>query len=92
MGNIGSITPVDVAEGTAVLNVTCSRRDRAGRYQVDSLIAHRGADLGTPLLLRDLSANRLKRQSINVYDLSAIHCPDLPALFLPPAGPEKTEP
>jgi hypothetical protein len=92
MGNIGSITLGDVAERTAVLNVACSRCERAGRYRLDSLITQHGADFGVPLLLRDLSANCPKRQSITVYALCGIHCPDLPALFLPPPDSEKPGP
>jgi hypothetical protein len=84
MGNIGSMTLGDVAERTAVLNVACSRCERAGRYHLDSLITQHGADFGIPLLLRALSTDCPKRQSSgSAYDLCGIHCPDLPALFLP---------
>jgi hypothetical protein len=82
MGNIGSITLSDVAERTEVLNVACTLPARGGRYHLDSLIARHGPDFGIPLLLRNLSADCLKRESITVHDLCGIHCPDLARLFL----------
>jgi hypothetical protein len=41
-----------------------------------------GRTFGIPDLLRQLSADCPKRQSITVYDLCGIHCPELPAFFL----------
>jgi hypothetical protein len=45
---------------------------------------------GIPSLLALLSANCPERQAgvASIYDLCGIHCPGLPALFLPP-GTEK---
>ena len=80
----GSITLGAVAERTAVLNVACTRCERAGRYNLDTLIARHGADFGIPELLRLLAADCPKRKSISAYDLCGVHCPDLPALFLKP--------
>jgi hypothetical protein len=57
----GSITLGDVAQRTAVLNIACSRCDRAGRYNLDALIERHGADFAIPLLLRELSALFLNR-------------------------------
>jgi hypothetical protein len=34
-------------------------------------------------MLRTLSADCPKRQSVSAYDLCGVHCPELPALFLP---------
>jgi hypothetical protein len=51
----GSITLGEVAEHTAVLTVACTRCDRAGRYNLDTLIARHGAAFGIPALLRLLS-------------------------------------
>src|SRR4051794_4722239 len=83
MGNIGSITLSDVAERTEVLNIACTRCERTERYHLDTLIARHGPDFGIPVLLRNLSADCPKRDSITVYDLCGIHCPDLARLFLP---------
>jgi len=83
----GSITLADVAERTEVLAVMCSRCDRAGRYRLDALIEWHGPACGIPALLRMLSADCSKRESVSTYDLCGIHCPGLPALFLPgPSG------
>jgi hypothetical protein len=78
----GSITLGEVAEHTAVLAVACSRCERAGRYNLETLIARHGADFGIPDLLRLLSEDCPKRKSITVYDLCGIFCPDLPSFFL----------
>jgi hypothetical protein len=45
------------------------------------LIETYGAALPIPLLLRTLSADCPKRESVSHYDLCGIHCPGLPALF-----------
>jgi hypothetical protein len=80
----GSITLGAVAKRTDVLNVACSRCDRAGRYILAVLIARHGADFGIPTLLRQLAANCPKRKSISAYDLCGVDCRDLSALFLKP--------
>lgn len=83
----GSILLSDVAARTAVLVVACDRCDRAGRYPLETLIERHGARYSVPHLLRHLSANCPKRQSVSKshYDLCGIHCPDLPKLFpVPP--------
>jgi hypothetical protein len=79
----GSITLDQVATHTAVLAVACSGCDRAGRYGLDTLIADHGPDFGIPELLRLLSDDCPKRQSLSAYDLCGIHCPDLTAFFRP---------
>ena len=56
MATAGSITLGQVAERTVSLAITCSRCDRAGRYEVGTLIARHGPDVGSPLLLNKLSA------------------------------------
>jgi hypothetical protein len=78
----GSITLGEVAERTAVLAVACTRCERVGRYQVDTLIARHGAGFGIPSLLRKLSADCSKRSSLSAYDICGIHCPELPDFFL----------
>jgi hypothetical protein len=78
----GSITLGEAAEHTAVLTVACSRCERAGRYNLDTLIARYGADFGIPDLLGVLSADCPKRKSITAYDRCGVHCPELPAFFL----------
>jgi hypothetical protein len=60
----------------------CTRCERAGRYNLDALIARHGADFGIPELLRLLSDDCPKRKSITVYDLCGIHCRGLAAFFL----------
>jgi hypothetical protein len=82
MATSGSISLSEVSEHTAVLAVACRRCDRAGRYRLETLIAHHGEDFGIPGLLRLLSDDCPKRKSITVYDLCGIHCPGLPAFFL----------
>jgi hypothetical protein len=90
MGDIGSISLGDVADRTAVLNIACSRCERAGRYSVETLITRHGHWFGIPALLALLSADCPKRQATaaSAYDLCGVHCPDLPALFLPKLGKE----
>jgi hypothetical protein len=61
----GSITLGDVAGRTAVLAVACSRCDRAGRYNLDTLIARHGVGFGIPALLRKLSDDCPKRKSVS---------------------------
>lgn len=78
----GSITLSQIAARTDVLVVACTRCDRAGRYRLDTLIAQHSPHLGIPALLRMLSADCPKRQSVSTYDLCGIHCPDLAALFV----------
>jgi hypothetical protein len=78
----GSITLADVEERTDWLAVACTRCDRAGRYSLDTLIINHGRHLGIPALLRTLSADCPKRQSVSVYDLCGIHCPEMSKLFL----------
>jgi hypothetical protein len=56
--------------------------ERAGRYQVAKLIEKYGAAMPIPALLRTLSAECTKRQSVSAYDLCGVHCPELPALFI----------
>ncbi len=48
----GSITLGDVAEHTPVLAVACSRCERTGRYNLDTLIVRHWEDFGIPRLLR----------------------------------------
>jgi hypothetical protein len=77
----GSITLDQVATHTAVLAGACSRCDRAGGYSLDTLIARHDPGFGIPELLRLLSDNCPKRQSLSAYDLCGVHCPDLPTFF-----------
>jgi hypothetical protein len=65
----GSITLGEVAEHTAVLAVACSRCDRAGLYNLETLITRHGAEFGIPDLLRLLSDDCPKRASVSAYDL-----------------------
>ncbi|MDQ2762203.1 MAG: hypothetical protein M3Y22_01495 [Pseudomonadota bacterium] len=78
----GSITLDHVAERTAALAVACSRCERAGRYNLDTLITRHGRYCGIPELLRVLSEDCPMRMSGSIYNPCGIHCPDLPALFL----------
>jgi hypothetical protein len=72
----GSITLGEVADRTLVLAVACSRCDRAGQYNLATLIEDYGHALPIPLLLRTLSADCPKRD-----DQRGINCAKLPALF-----------
>jgi hypothetical protein len=78
----GSITLGDVADHTMVLAVACSRCARAGRYNLDTLIARHGEGFSIPKLLRLLSKDCVKRASVSAYDLCGVHCPELPGFFL----------
>jgi hypothetical protein len=84
----GSITLYEVAAKTDTLVVACTKCDRAGRYPLVTLIRRYGRAYPIPHLLRELSADCPKRQSVTVYDLCGIHCPDLPRLFLPQSETE----
>jgi hypothetical protein len=77
----GSISLAEVAANTEVLAVACSRCNRAGRYRLDTLIARHGGDFDIPELLRLLSGDCLKRNSLSAYDLCGIHCPELSTFF-----------
>ena len=81
----GSLTLADVAARTLVLAFAYSRCERAGQYGLATLIERHGPGFTIPALLRRLSSDCPKRQSISAYDLRGIHCPGLPALFI--AGP-----
>jgi hypothetical protein len=65
----GSLTLADVANHTAVLAVACSRCERTGRYSLATLIARHGVQFAIPDLLRELSADFPRRQSVSAYDL-----------------------
>ena len=79
----GSISLSQVAVHTPVLEVACSRCQRAGRYCLDMLMAQHGRGFGIPDLLRLLSDDCLKRRSVSAYDLCGVHYPGLSAFFLP---------
>ena len=78
----GSITLAQVATCTSSLGIACSRCDRAGRYNLGTLIARHGPNFGIPLLLEVLSTDCPKRESLSAYDLCGIYSPDLSALFM----------
>jgi hypothetical protein len=82
----GSITLLAVAARTDVLAIACSRCKRTGRYRLDTLIARHGSEFGVPMLLRLLSQDCPKQQSISMYNLCGIFCPELSALFGAPRG------
>ena len=82
----GSITLREIAHRTPTLAIACSRCDRVGRYQLDRLIAQHGPDFGIPMLLRDLSADCPKRESLSTYNLCGVCCPELSTLFSVPGG------
>jgi hypothetical protein len=77
----GSITLDQVATHMAVLVVACSRCDRAGRYNLDTLIALHGPGFGIPELLHLVSKDCPKRQSLSAYDICGVHCPELSTYF-----------
>jgi hypothetical protein len=52
-------------------------------YSLDTLIAKHGRQFGIPDLLRLLSADCPKRQSVSAYDLCGVHCPELTNYFHP---------
>ena len=89
MSGSGSITLEQVDGHTPVLAVACDRCDRAGRYNLDALIARHGLNFSIPDLLMVLTQDCPKRLSLTHYDLCGIHCPDLPGFFMPTAAPAK---
>ena len=54
----GSIALGDVAKHTTVRAVVCSRCERAGRYNLDTLIARQGLDSAFPSCTRGFDSLR----------------------------------
>jgi hypothetical protein len=53
-----------------------------------TLIERHGRSFPVPELLRELSVDCAKRQSVSQYDLCGVHCPELPAMFMQPVQAE----
>jgi hypothetical protein len=80
-----AIPPADSDRRAAVLSVACSRCERAGRYNIATLIETYGVRCSVPDMLRSLSAACPKRSAQgSIYDQCGAYCPDLPALFQVP--------
>ena len=82
MAPAGSISLGQVAVHAPVLMVVCARCESAGQYRLKTLIRGYGPAFTIPELLRLLSEECLKRQSITFDDFCGVHCPQLPELFL----------
>jgi hypothetical protein len=77
----GAMTLADVAARTDTLAIACSRCDRAGQYPLAALTERYRPWFTVPGLLRTLSSDCPRRQSLSTYDLCGVHCPGLAALF-----------
>jgi hypothetical protein len=71
-----------VAERTAMLDVTCHRCDRRGRLSTAALLGEHGPDMPMPALLVVLTSDCPRRKSGSLYRACGAHFPQLPALFL----------
>jgi hypothetical protein len=78
-GPSDALSLADVAARTDLLEIACTKCDRAGRYRVDTLIQRYGSGVRIPDLLRVLSAGCPMRESVSPYALCGCHAPGLSA-------------
>jgi hypothetical protein len=79
---VGHLLPQPMcARKDALLRVGMFVIARRYSYSLDTLIARHGPGFGIPELLRRLSDDCPKRQSLSAYDLCGVHCPDLPHIL-----------
>ncbi len=77
----GAITLADLAGKIAVLEVACSRCNRAGRLNVARLTRQHGPHAGLPSLRHVIAADCPRRAAVSLYDLCGVFYPQLVALF-----------
>ena len=77
----GAITLAQVAAKTAMLDIACSNCERAGRRNVQSLIAEYGAGMGLPDLKEKLAKGCPRLQSVSIHERCGVHYPRLPEMF-----------
>jgi hypothetical protein len=62
----------------AMLEIACTRCDRAGRLSLDRLIAKHGADTGLPELRTVLAGDCPRIRSVAIHDRCGVYFPKLP--------------
>lgn len=82
MPSTGPITLGQVAKRAASLGISCSRCERAERFNLGVLIARHGRNFDIPRLLELLSTDCPTQASRSARNLCGIHAPELPRLFL----------
>ena len=78
MSNSGAVTLGDVADRVAMLEIECADCGRYGRYRVDRLIEHHGANFGLPYLREILARDCPRQHSASIYERCTarfINCP-----------------
>jgi hypothetical protein len=80
----GGTTFGDLVGWLEEIRVTCEKCGRAGQYQLDRLIAKRGAKTKIPDWLLEISGDCPKHQAAGISDRSAVHWPDLLPIFCAP--------
>jgi hypothetical protein len=82
MPHEGSITPADLVGKLDWLVVSCEECGRHGRYNVARLVERIGADAKlTDYLTEVITADCLRRKSIDMSDQCGARCPDVPKVF-----------
>ena len=71
----------EIAARTGLLVVACSRCERRGRYRLDNLITRHGADAGVRVIVPELTADCLQRDSVALMERCDILFPELRTLF-----------
>ena len=80
MSPSGAITLGALRGKLQLLEIACSRCDRAGRLRLDRLLAHHGAAIGLPDLRTVLAGDCPRIRSVTI-DRCGVHFPQLPGLF-----------
>ena len=77
----GAITLGQVAEKTAMLEISCDKCGRYGRLGVQNLIAVHGAGMGLPELKDKLAKGCPRLENPRYDDRCHAHFPQLPKMF-----------
>jgi len=75
-------TRSEIAAHTPMLQVACSRRQRCGRYRLDTLVGRHGADAAARIILAELTAESPQRYAARLMEKCNILFPELLTLFL----------
>ena len=71
----------ETAARTSMLQIGCLRYERRGRYRLDTLIAHQGADTAARITVPELTADCPRRDSAAPTEKCDILFPELLKLF-----------
>jgi len=71
----------EIAARTGMLTVACSRCEHRGRYRLDNLIARHGANAGVRVIVPDLTADCLRRDTAALMERCDVLFPELLRLF-----------